>query len=358
MRCIGARIRESPPGSTPPSATRVRCSTLAQERGPTSRTIAGFSRSSRVRRCALSVGPTRLPRSPRGRRRFRLTTARSTPQWRASRSTTGSRPRSGWQSCVAWHVDPSSSSRSSLTSFPGGSGSFSPRGSRSSGRDFLRLTRLSARLVVAPASSVFRRRGTASTGSSRRTGGDPRACSTRRCAAPNRCGRCLIPGSRSGLSPASQPRSRPARGMPVRPSTPAAHLRRRATPRHLRTSLSTPSTLPSARRAKSRRHVGGHARESKPRHRRIIAAPDTRHERLERALARRAALQCLWPAADATLSTMAVTEPDRGHDGEWKAEPEAVEQPTAAGSGLAMRGRSRARGREEINDGGNAEADA
>jgi hypothetical protein len=62
--------------------------------------------------------------------------------------------------------------------------------------------------------------------------------------------------------------------------------------------------------------------------------------------------------ADATLSTMAVNEPDRGDNGDWEAALEAVEQFTVAVSRVAMPGRWRARSREEINDGGNAEADA
>ena len=36
------------------------------------------------------------------------------------------------------------------------------------------------------------------------------------------------------------------------------------------------------------------------------------------------------PHADATLSTMAVKEPDRSHDGAWEAALEAVEQLTVA----------------------------
>jgi hypothetical protein len=101
-----------------------------------------------VRLCALSAGVTRLRRSPPGRRRFRLMTTQSTLQWLASRSTTGSRPGPGWQSCVAWRADRSSSSRSNLTSFPHGSGSSSPKGSRSSERGFRQSTRSWSRLVA------------------------------------------------------------------------------------------------------------------------------------------------------------------------------------------------------------------
>jgi hypothetical protein len=42
--------------------------------------------------------------------------------------------------------------------------------------------------------------------------------------------------------------------------------------------------------------------------------------------------------ADATLSTMAVKEPDRSHDGGWEAALEAVEQLTVAVSRVADAG--------------------